>query len=102
MLSASRGRGVADRLPSMNTEPRAIHHLNCGTMCPRGARLLAGSGGLLEAARMVCTCLLIEGAAGMVLLDTGFGSGDVAELLRLGAPFNAIVRPELRADETAA
>ena len=33
--------------PDVNTAPRAIHHLNCGTMCPRGARMLAGEGGLL-------------------------------------------------------
>ncbi len=38
----------------MNTSPRAIHHLNCGTMCPRGARMIAGEGGLLgeRAARL--------------------------------------------------
>ena len=86
-------------MPS-STQP--IHHLNCGTMCPRGARLLAGHGGLLEPARLVCHCLLIERADGLVLIDTGFGSGDIAERRRLGAPFNAIVRPALRAEETAA
>jgi glyoxylase-like metal-dependent hydrolase (beta-lactamase superfamily II) len=86
----------------VDISPRAIHQLNCGTMCPRGARLLAGRGGLLEPARLVCRCLLIEGAEGLVLVDTGFGSGDVADRGRLGVPFNAIVRPVLRADETAA
>src|SRR5271166_5077179 len=60
----------------MNTAPRAIHHINCGTMCPRGARLLAGEGGLLASARLVCHCLLVEGAEGLVLVDTGFGLAD--------------------------
>ncbi|HEX9482280.1 MAG TPA: MBL fold metallo-hydrolase [Solirubrobacteraceae bacterium] len=86
----------------MNTSPRAIHHLNCGTMCPHGARMLAGAGSLLGPARLVCHCLLLEGAEGLVLVDTGFGSGDVARRRQLGMVFNAIVRPVLRADETAA
>jgi glyoxylase-like metal-dependent hydrolase (beta-lactamase superfamily II) len=86
----------------MNTEPRAIHHLNCGTMCPRGARMLSGSGGLLAPGRLVCHCLLIEGAEGLVLVDTGFGQGDVAKRRQLGAMFNALVRPVLDASETAA
>ena len=32
--------------------------------------------GLLEPTRLVCHCLLIEGAEGLVLVDTGFGDGD--------------------------
>ncbi len=71
-------------------------------MCPRGARLLVGSGGWLADARLVCHCLLIEGAEGLVLVDTGFGSGDVAKPRTLGTPFNLLVRPQLRAEETAA
>jgi glyoxylase-like metal-dependent hydrolase (beta-lactamase superfamily II) len=85
----------------VNAAPRAIHHLNCGTMCPFGARLLNGEGGLLERARAVCHCLLIEGADGLVLLDTGFGSGDVRDPARLGAAFRAMTRPVLDAGETA-
>src|SRR4051794_3984433 len=85
----------------MNVSPRAIHHLNCGTMCPRGARLFTGEGGLLERARSVCHCLLIEGAEGLVLVDTGFGRGDVANRRQLGGLFNATVSPQLIAAETA-
>jgi glyoxylase-like metal-dependent hydrolase (beta-lactamase superfamily II) len=85
----------------MNTSPRAIHHLNCGTMCPRGARMLAGEGGLLAPARLVCHCLLIEGAEGLVLVDTGFGLDDVRKPRQLGQPFRALVRPQLEASETA-
>ncbi len=81
--------------------PRAIHHLNCGTMCPRGARMLSGSGGWLAETRLVCHCLLIECADGLVLVDTGFGEQDVRERGQLGRPFNALIRPQLRAPETA-
>jgi len=56
-----------------------VHHLNCGTMCPRGARLLNGEGGLLAPAKMVCHCLLIEAGDGLVLVDTGFGTEDTRD-----------------------
>src|SRR5271155_3111147 len=85
----------------MNTAPRAIHHLSCGTMCPRGARLITGEGGLLEKARLVCHCLLIEGADGLVLVDTGFGVDDVRNLRQLGLLFTTVVRPRVSALETA-
>ena len=85
----------------MSSAPRAVHHLNCGTMCPHGARLLAGEGGLLASARLVCHCLLIEGANGLVLIDTGFGSDDVRSPRQLGAPFRLLVRPRLVDAETA-
>jgi glyoxylase-like metal-dependent hydrolase (beta-lactamase superfamily II) len=85
----------------VNTAPRAIHHLNCGTMCPRGARLLAGEGGLLASARLICHCLLIEGAEGLVLVDTGFGMADTENPRQLGAAFTTIVRPRADSAETA-
>src|SRR3954451_16566557 len=70
-------------------------------MCPRGARLLAGQGGLLAEARLVAHCLLIEAGDGVVLVDTGFGTGDAADPGRLGAPFRALVRPKCEESETA-
>jgi glyoxylase-like metal-dependent hydrolase (beta-lactamase superfamily II) len=85
----------------VNTAPRAIHHLNCGTLCPRGARLLVGEGGLLASARLVCHCLLIEGAEGLVLVDTGFGIEDTRRPRQLGLPFVTLIRPRLDASETA-
>ena len=85
----------------MNVAPRAIHHLGCGTLCPRGARLITGAGGLLEPARFVCHCLLIEGAEGLVLVDTGFGGEDVRRPRQLGVVFNALFRPQLTSAETA-
>ena len=68
-------------------------------MCPRGARMVTGHGSLLGAARLVCHCLLIEGAEGLVLVDTGFGLDDIANPRQLGRVFTAVVRPRLsRAD----
>lgn len=53
-----------------------IHHLNCGCMCPFGGSLFDGiSRGLT--ARLVCHCLLVETQVGLVLIDTGFGLGDI-------------------------
>jgi glyoxylase-like metal-dependent hydrolase (beta-lactamase superfamily II) len=85
----------------MNTTPHAIHHLNCGTMCPRSARMLTGTGGLLANARFVCHCLLIEGAEGLVLVDTGFGLDDIRKPRQLGRPFNALMRPQLDVADAA-
>jgi len=80
---------------TVNVAPRAIHHLSCGTLCPRGASLLRAP------ARLVCHCLLIEGADGLVLVDTGFGSDDVRRPRQLGLVFNAVLGPRLNAPDTA-
>jgi glyoxylase-like metal-dependent hydrolase (beta-lactamase superfamily II) len=73
-----------------------VHHLNCATMCPLAARWVLGVD------RMVAHCLLLETARdGLVLVDTGFGTRDVARLNHLPAMFRAVVRPALAADETA-
>ena len=56
-------------------------------MCPRGARMIAGQGGLLETARLVCHCLLVEGAGELILVDTGFGLDDTRKPRQLGRPF---------------
>lgn len=81
----------------MNT----VHHLNCGTMCPRGGRLLGGEGGPLSTAKLACNCLLLEGDDGLTLVDTGFGLDDVRRPRQLGVPFRAVVRPTLDSSETA-
>ena len=78
-----------------------IHHLNCGTMCPYGRRLMAGEGKLFETAQLCCHCLLIETAQGLVLVDSGMGSQDVRDPHRLGRAFLGVVRPQLREEETA-
>lgn len=72
-----------------------VHHLNCATMAPRSV-------GRLVPGRMVAHCLLVERDHGLVLVDTGFGSGDLASpRQRLGAAFLAIMRPSLDLAETA-
>jgi glyoxylase-like metal-dependent hydrolase (beta-lactamase superfamily II) len=85
----------------VNIAPRAIHHLSCGTICPRGARMITGEGGLLAEAHLICHCLLIEGADGLVLVDTGFGLDDIRNPRQLGRPFTAIVRPRLNVADAA-
>lgn len=78
-----------------------IHHLNCGTMCPRGARMLAGEGGWLAEARLIAHCLLVESGGSLTLVDTGFGMGEAEDPGRLGQPFRALVKPRCDAAETA-
>ncbi|WP_405358908.1 MBL fold metallo-hydrolase [Kitasatospora sp. NBC_00085] len=77
-----------------------IHHLDCATMCPLGGRLLLGSGGPLVG-RLSAHCLLVEGAQGLVLVDTGFGTADVADPRRLGRALLGAVRPRLQPARTA-
>ncbi|MFF1909947.1 MBL fold metallo-hydrolase [Kitasatospora sp. NPDC058218] len=77
-----------------------VHHLNCATMCPFGGRLLLGSGGPLVA-RLTAHCLLVESADALILVDTGFGTGDVADPRRLGRSFLRTVRPRLDPATTA-
>jgi glyoxylase-like metal-dependent hydrolase (beta-lactamase superfamily II) len=70
-------------------------------MCPVGARWLAGQGGLLATTHLVAHCLVVESGNELVLVDTGFGTGDVASPERLGQPFRAATRPRLRDEDTA-
>ena len=67
-----------------------IHHLDCGTMCPRAGRLL----GLADDPHgtLVAHCLLLETADGLVLVDTGFGTGDLASPRRIG-PARFLLNP---------
>ena len=78
-----------------------IHHLNCGSLCPRGGKLFGGAGGPLSPAPMCCHCLLIEGDDRLILVDAGLGVEDVNEPRRLGFLFNATVRPRFDVAETA-
>ncbi len=77
-----------------------IHHLNCATMCPHGKKLLTGEGGLMETADLVAHVLLIEADDGLVLVDTGLGSADVADPGRTGAFFKTMIRPLYLLEET--
>jgi glyoxylase-like metal-dependent hydrolase (beta-lactamase superfamily II) len=51
--------------------------------------------------QLVAHCLLVEGADGLTLVDTGVGTGDIADPGRLGGPFVALVGAALDVDETA-
>ena len=73
----------------------------CGTLCPYGGKLVSGEGGW-TGARIVCHCLLVETADGLVLIDTGMGIGDLRNpYRRLGIPFTAAFRPARDASQTA-
>jgi glyoxylase-like metal-dependent hydrolase (beta-lactamase superfamily II) len=73
-----------------------IRHLNAATMTPRGAL-----GGRITPTRMVCHSLLVEGPGTLTLVDTGFGTADLAEK-RMGSAFIAMMGPSLDVSETAA
>ena len=78
-----------------------IHHLNCGTCCPVGGRLFDGKSDS-PFGHLVCHCLLIETDAGLVLVDTGFGTRDIAHPLRRLSPFFLTLNNiQLRREETA-
>lgn len=76
-----------------------IHHLNCGSMCPHGRRLLQGEGAWFEPAKIVCHCWLIEGRNGLTLVDTGLGTAQVKGML--AGYVRPLMRPKLKLEETA-
>lgn len=79
-----------------------IHHLNCGTMCPLGGRLMDGVSPVLGRAKLVCHCLLIETDRGLVLIDTGIGLHDVrAPMPRLSRVFVDMLSVQMRPEDTA-
>jgi glyoxylase-like metal-dependent hydrolase (beta-lactamase superfamily II) len=54
------------------------------------------------AAHLVCHCLLIESDTGLILVDTGFGTRDVARPRdRLSQFFLTLNQPQLKPEETA-
>lgn len=80
-----------------------IHHLNCGTMCPFCERLInKRDGSITKPGKFVCHCLLIEAPEGLILVDTGLGSRDIAEpRRRLGGAYQTLFKPRLAMEETA-
>jgi len=78
-----------------------IHHLNCGSCCPPGGRLFDGTTDGIQG-RIVCHCLLVESNDGLILIDTGFGTRDIAnQHHRLSNFFLELNQPQLRPNETA-
>ncbi len=78
-----------------------VHHLNCGSLCPHGRRLINGDGGLFERALSICHCLLLESDDGLVLVETGFGLEDARNPAQLGAAFRALMAPRPKQGTTA-
>jgi glyoxylase-like metal-dependent hydrolase (beta-lactamase superfamily II) len=79
---------------------RAVHHINCATMCPVAGFLL-GSGDFWRG-RWIAHCLVIETERdGLVLVDTGLGVRDVEGKSGLSAPFRRLAGPALDAREPA-
>jgi glyoxylase-like metal-dependent hydrolase (beta-lactamase superfamily II) len=70
-------------------------------MCPRSSRFVTGRGGWAEDGRMVCHCLLVETADGLVLVDTGIGTADCDDPKAIALPLRQVVRPRLHREETA-
>jgi glyoxylase-like metal-dependent hydrolase (beta-lactamase superfamily II) len=85
----------------VDSPPVRIHHLNCGSLCPHGKRLINGEGGLLERASICCHCLAIETGDGLVLVDTGFGIEDARNPAQLGAAFRLMMQPRPEIETTA-
>jgi glyoxylase-like metal-dependent hydrolase (beta-lactamase superfamily II) len=76
-----------------------VHHLNAATMCPRAPAFLLGQKD--AKARMICHCLLLETARdGLILVDTGFGTADLADVKRVPRSFRWMAHPQLRREET--
>jgi len=66
-----------------------VHHLNCGSMRPVGSP-----------EPMVCHVLVVETPAGVVLVDTGFGSRDRDEWRERLGPTRYLMRPAYEDGET--
>jgi glyoxylase-like metal-dependent hydrolase (beta-lactamase superfamily II) len=77
--------------------PSAVHHISCATMCPTAARVPG-----LMPSELVAHCLVVEGAAGLTLVDTGFGLEDVKDGgRRLGRAFVTLAGARLDPAQTA-
>ncbi len=70
-------------------------------MCPFGGAAFGGDGPPWRKTEILCHCLLIEGSDGLTLVETGFGTADVADPKRLGRMFCALLKPDLREEYTA-
>jgi glyoxylase-like metal-dependent hydrolase (beta-lactamase superfamily II) len=68
-----------------------VHHLDGGTMRPLGGGTPVGA----DPPKLVCHCLLIEAPDRLVLVDTGIGLGDRADLpRRFGRLLTFLGRPD--------
>jgi glyoxylase-like metal-dependent hydrolase (beta-lactamase superfamily II) len=78
-----------------------VYHLNCATLRPPLAKFINGRGGIFARGRLVCHCLLVEAKDGLILVDTGFGLGDIADPKRIGGMNLFVTKPSFDEAETA-
>jgi glyoxylase-like metal-dependent hydrolase (beta-lactamase superfamily II) len=79
-----------------------IHHLDCGSLCPLGGRLIDGESSFFARGSMVCHCLLLEMGSELILVDTGLGTSDLADPRgRLGNLFLHLTAPRFLREQTA-
>ena len=72
-----------------------VHHLNCATLKPGRPRAP------VDSLTLVAHCLLVERPEGLLLVDSGFGTADLATPSGSAEPFRAAVAPVLDPAETA-
>jgi len=71
-------------------------------MHPLGGRLVSGRGSIFDRCKLVSHVVLLESSEGLVLVDTGIGTADVADPeRRLGKAFLTAAKPELDPGRTA-
>lgn len=77
-----------------------VHHFNAVSMCPPGGGLLMG-GALSTPAELVCHCLLVESAVGLVLVETGMFASDEPTAKRTHVTTMQALRPRGGVSSTA-
>jgi len=78
-----------------------LFHLNCGTMHPFGLPEGDDSGGFAKRGLGVIHCLLIETKAGLVLIDSGWGTEDILHPTPTVRQFMTLVKASRDLNETA-
>lgn len=81
-------------------------HFNCGTLRPYGffplrSIPLSGRGKYFRKGLGVIHCLLLDTGAGLVLVDTGYGTGDITHPTRAVKIFNKVIGFANDLEETA-
>ncbi len=72
-----------------------LHYLNCGTMFPKLAKWF-----IPQLRWVPAICILVEKADSFLLIDTGYGTLDMADTSRLG-PANKVINARPNMEETA-
>lgn len=83
-------------------EAMKVHHINGGSMRFPSGRFYDGEPGYRRRAELVCHCLAIETASGLVLVDTGLGTNAITRPATwLGPGASLLLRPPRSAELTA-